>query len=163
MKRITFVRSSLAFAAVLGIAGCAQMGQDGMTAKSSSTARPSSAQVYTATLTPTEEVPPSTDSQGKGTAEVRVDPATNELTWKVSYDGLTGPATMGHIHGPASKGQNAGVVVPFTNVAGQTSAEGKAKITQAQYGDLAAGLYYVNIHTAKHPGGEIRGQLEPKR
>jgi hypothetical protein len=157
MKRITFVRSSLAFAAVLGIAGCAgQMGQ-GMMAK------PSSVQVYTATLTAAEEVPPATDSQGKGTAEVRVDTATNELTWKVSYSGLTGPATMGHIHGPAGKGQNAGVVVPFPNVAGQTSAEGKAKITQAQYGDLAAGMYYVNIHTAKYPGGEIRGQLQAKR
>ena len=32
-------------------------------------------------------------------------------------------------------------------------------ITPAQYGDLAAGLYYVNIHTARFPGGEIRGQL----
>jgi hypothetical protein len=169
MKRITFVHSALAFAVATGIAGCAQMGMgQGGGAKASTTSSsssPSSArmQVFTATLSSAEEVPPATDSQGKGTAEVRVDPGTNELTWKVSYSGLTGPATMGHIHGPASKGQNAGVVVPFTNVAGQTSAEGKAKLTQAQYGDLAAGLYYVNIHTAAHPGGEIRGQLEPKR
>jgi hypothetical protein len=159
MKRITFVRSTLALAVAFGVAGCAhQMGAMGKSSSSSS----SNVKTYTATLAAADEVPPATDSQGKGTAEVRVDTSTNEMTWKVSYSGLTGPATMGHIHGPAAKGQNASVVVPFTNVAGQTSAEGQAKLTPAQYGDLAAGLYYVNIHTAKHPGGEIRGQLEPQ-
>jgi hypothetical protein len=157
MNRQTFVRSTLAAAVVFGVAGCAHHMDHG-----SMSAAPSNVQVYTATLTPGDEVPPATDSHGSGTAEVRVDMSTNELSWKVTYSGLTGPATMGHIHGPAAKGQNAGVVVPFTNVAGQTSAEGKAKITQAQYGDLAAGLYYVNIHTAAHPGGEIRGQLMRK-
>lgn len=155
MNRKTFVLSTFAVAA-FGLAGCAhQMG-------GSSMATHSSVQVYTATLTAAEEVPPSTDSQGHGTAEVRVDTNTNEITWKVSYSGLTGPATMGHIHGPADKGKNAAVVVPFTGIANATSAEGKAKLNPTQYGDLAAGLYYVNIHTAKHPGGEIRGQLMRK-
>jgi hypothetical protein len=173
MKRVTFVRSALALAAIVGIGGCAQnpgTAQGGGGAAMASTASSSSApasptasaqeQVYTATLSSAEEVPPATDSQGKGTAEVRVNPATNAVAWKVTWVGHTGPATMGHIHGPASKGQNAGVVVPFTNVAGQSSAEGRGNLTQAQYGDLAAGLYYVNIHTAAHPGGEIRGQLQ---
>jgi hypothetical protein len=155
MNRQTFVRSALAAIAVAGIAGCAHNGGMG-----GMMGTPSNVQVYTATLSAAEEVPPATDSQGKGTAEVRLDTTTNELSWKVSYSGLTGPATMGHIHGPAGVGQNAGVVVPFAGIANATSAEGKAKITQAQYGDLAAGLYYVNIHTAAHPGGEIRGQLK---
>ncbi|GAB2578555.1 CHRD domain-containing protein [Ramlibacter solisilvae] len=118
--------------------------------------------VYTATLTPNEEVPPAANSKGQGTAEVRVDTKTNEVSWTVSYSGLTGPATMGHIHGPAAAGSNAGVVVPFAGVAGAQSAQGKGTITQAQYGDLAAGLYYVNIHTAQYPGGELRGQLRKK-
>jgi hypothetical protein len=158
MKRTTFIRSSLALAALLGIAGCAHhpMGHDTM-------AKPSNVQVYTATLTAAEEVPPAAESQGKGTAEVQINTSTNEISWKVTYSGLTGPATMGHIHGPAGKGANAGVIVPFPDVAGKNSSEGKAKITQAQYGDLAAGLYYVNIHTAKYPGGEIRGQLALKK
>ena len=74
----------------------------------------------------------------------------------------TGPATMAHIHGPAAKGANAGVVVPFPGAPGQAAVEGKAKLTPTQYGDLAAGLYYVNVHTAQYPGGEVRGQLMRK-
>ena len=150
MDRATFIRSACAAAAALALAGCSHMGMSG------------GGETYTATLVPGEEVPPATDSQGRGTAEVHVDRATNELTYKVTWSGLTGPATIGHIHGPAGPGKNAPPTVPFPGVAGQVSVEGKAKITPAQYADLAAGMYYVNIHTAKHPGGEIRGQLTRK-
>jgi hypothetical protein len=131
---------------------------------SSSAAAPAAGMVtYTATLMPSEEVPPAANSKGQGTAEVSIDPKTNELSYTISYKGLTGPATMAHIHGPASPGSNAGVVVPFPGVTGGAEkASGKAKLTQAQYGDLAAGLYYVNVHTAQYPGGEIRGQLRKR-
>jgi hypothetical protein len=161
MTRHSFLHASLAAAALFGLAGCAQEG--GMMSSAAATPQGMTVEVYTATMTSGEEVPPAANSKGTGTAEVSVDIKTNELTWKVSYSGLTGPATMGHIHGPAGPGANAGVVVPFPNVANATSAEGKAKLTQAQYGDLAAGLYYVNIHTAQYPGGEIRGQLKKKQ
>jgi len=159
MKRITLVRSALAAAAAIAVAGCSHMHmQDGGSTSGSS----SMTQTYVATLTPGEEVPPATESQGRGTAEVTIDLKTYEVTYKVSWSGLTGPATAGHIHGPAEAGKNAGVVVPFANVAGASSAEGKGKLDATKYGDLAAGFYYVNIHTAKHPGGEIRGQLKRK-
>jgi len=91
-----------------------------------------------------------------------LDIKTNEYSYKATWTGLTGAATMAHIHGPAEVGKNAGVVVPFPGAAGNTSAEGKGKLTQAQYGDLAAGLYYVNVHSAQYPGGEIRGQVQRK-
>lgn len=159
MKRKAFLISAVSAAIVFGLAGCAhQMAHEG-----GMMSHAANVQVYTATLTPGEEVPPATDSQGTGTAEVTIDTNTQELTYKVSWSGLTGPATIGHIHGPAEKGKNAPPTVPFANVAGQSSTEGKAKITPTQYGDLAAGLWYVNIHTAKHPGGEIRGQLALKK
>ena len=37
---------------------------------------------------------------------------------------------------------------------------GTATLTDAQVSDLNAGLWYFNIHTAAHPGGEIRGQMD---
>ena len=155
IQRHTVLQAALAGVLAFGLAGCA-------TQSSAPAPAMSSVVVYTATLTPGEEVPPAAESKGSGTAEVRIDTKTNELTWKVTVNDLTGPATAGHIHGPAGKGSNAGVVVPFAGVPNTTSSEGKGSITQAQFGDLAAGLYYVNVHTAKYPGGEVRGQLMKK-
>ena len=37
--------------------------------------------------------------------------------------------------------------------------QGSATLTDAQAADLMAGRWYVNIHTAANPNGEIRGQL----
>jgi hypothetical protein len=69
--------------------------------------------IYEATLTGAQEVPPVATS-GSGQAEVQYDELTQVIRWKVSYSGLTGPVTGAHIHGPAGPGQNAGVVVGFS-------------------------------------------------
>ncbi len=111
---------------------------------------------YKVDLKSSEEVPPNS-SKGSGTANVTFDPATKILKWKVTYSGLTGPATMGHFHGPAAPGQNAPVVIPFEKV--DSPIEGSAKLSDAQAADLKAGKLYINIHTAANKGGEIRGQV----
>jgi hypothetical protein len=110
-----------------------------------------------ADLTGAQEVPPVT-TQGKGSAEVNFDPASKKLSWTVTYSGLSGPATAAHFHGPAEAGKNAGVAVPIPNQA-NSPVSGSATLTDAQAADLQAGRYYVNIHTAANPGGEIRGQV----
>jgi hypothetical protein len=110
-----------------------------------------------ATLDGAAEVPPVTTA-GKGTADIDFDPATKKLSWKVTYSGLSGPATAAHFHGPGEPGKNAGVAVAIPN-AGTSPAEGSATLTDAQAADLAAGKYYVNVHTQANPGGEIRGQV----
>lgn len=120
-------------------------------------AGPAFAEKMKATLDGASEVPANTTA-GKGTADIDYDPASKKLTWKVTYSGLTGPATAGHFHGPAEPGKNAGVAVPLANVA-TSPVEGSATLTDAQAADLEAGKYYVNIHTAANPGGEIRGQV----
>ena len=110
-----------------------------------------------ADLTGAQEVPPVT-TQGKGSAEVSFEPASKKLSWTVTYSGLSGPATAAHFHGPAEAGKNAGVAVPIPNQA-NSPVTGSATLTDAQAADLQAGRYYVNIHTAANPGGEIRGQV----
>jgi hypothetical protein len=117
---------------------------------------------YTATLNAASEVPPVV-SNGTGSADIWYDTSTKTLSWTVTFSGLTGPATMAHFHGPAAPGVNAGVVVPI-GAAGMTSpATGNKVLTDAQAADMAAGKWYVNVHTAKNPGGEIRGQVVPAK
>ena len=112
---------------------------------------------FKADLNSASEVPPVTGA-GKGTAALSLDTATKMLTWTVTYSGLSGPATAGHIHGPAASGANAGVLVPFSGALA-SPIKGSATLTDAQVSDLEAGKWYVNIHTAANKGGEIRGQL----
>ncbi|WFU19036.1 CHRD domain-containing protein [Bradyrhizobium sp. CB3481] len=110
-----------------------------------------------ATLDGNSQVPPNT-SAGKGTADIDYDAASKKLSWKLNYSGLSGPATAAHFHGPAEAGKNAGVAVAIPN-ATSSPVEGSATLTDAQAADLVAGKYYINIHTAANPGGEIRGQV----
>ena len=117
---------------------------------------PAFADKMKATLNGASEVPANTTA-GTGTADIDFDPASKKLTWKLSYSGLTGPATAAHFHGPAEPGKNAGVAVPIAPATSPT--EGSATLTDAQAADLVAGKYYVNVHTAANPGGEIRGQV----
>jgi hypothetical protein len=118
---------------------------------------PAFAEKMKATLSGATEVPANT-SAGKGTADIDYDAATKKLSWKLTYSGLTGPATMAHFHGPAEAGKNAAVVVVIPN-ATSSPVEGSTTLTDAQAADLEAGKYYVNVHTAANPGGEIRGQV----
>ena len=120
-------------------------------------AGPAFADKMKATLDGASEVPPTTTA-GKGTADIDYDPATKKLSWKVTYTGLSGPATAAHFHGPAESGKNAGVAIAIPN-ATSSPVEGSATLTDAQAADLTSGKYYINIHTAANPGGEIRGQV----
>jgi CHRD domain len=110
------------------------------------------------TLKGADEVPANT-TKGTGKVTASLDTATKVFSYKVTYSGLTGPATMAHFHGPAAPGANAPPVVPVPMTALANPMKGTATLTDAQIADLEAGNWYFNIHTAANPGGEIRGQL----
>src|SRR5205085_10515738 len=93
-------------------------------------AGPAFAEKMKATLDGKSEVP-ATTSAGTGTADIDYDPATKKLSWKVTYSGLSGPASAAHFHGPAEPGKNAGVAVAIPN-ATSSPAEGSAILTDAQ-------------------------------
>ncbi len=90
-----------------------------------------------------------------------------QLTFNVTYQGLSGPATASHIHGPTNASANANVIIPLDSFNGGSygtsgSLEGTVALTPQQLAWLVDGLTYVNFHTVANPGGEIRGQLLPQ-
>jgi CHRD domain len=113
-----------------------------------------------ASLAASNEVPPNS-SMGTGLLDASFNRETNVLNYTITYSGLSGPVKAGHFHGPASAGTNAGVALPFVD--GMDSPiKGTAILNAAQVADLLAGKWYVNLHTASNPGGEIRGQVHVK-
>ena len=95
-------------------------------------AGPAFADKMKATLDGKAEVPPNT-SAATGTADLDYDPASKKLSWKVTYTGLSGPATAAHFHGPAEAGKNASVAVAIPN-AGTSPVEGSATIVLVRSG-----------------------------
>lgn len=113
---------------------------------------------YHATLDTKSEVPPKSGS-GSGEMNATLNTADKELSYTLSFKGLSGPATAAHFHGPAAPGENAPVVVPIGGKSPKSPVHGTAKLTEAQINELNSGKWYVNVHTAENPGGEIRGQV----
>jgi len=112
---------------------------------------------YTATLKGADEVPPNATT-GTGAVEATLDTDTKTFSYTVIYSGLTGPAVAAHFHGPAAPGVNAPPMIMVMDLASPIKAG--ATLTDGQIADLEAGMWYFNVHTAAHPGGEIRGQLK---
>jgi hypothetical protein len=82
------------------------------------------------------------------------------LTWKLTFQRLTGKALAAHIH-KGKRGQAGPVVVPLCGPC-RNGQVGKVKISKAVIDALENGDAYVNVHTAKNAPGEIRGQVATK-
>jgi hypothetical protein len=107
-------------------------------------------------LSGTEEVPPiSVPGSGGGTIRVNSD---GTVGGSVSTTGVQG--TAAHIH-QAAKGQNGPVIIPLTKSGDTYTVPEGRKLTEAQMQAFKAGNLYVNVHTERNKGGEVRGQLNP--
>jgi CHRD domain-containing protein len=107
-------------------------------------------------LSGAEEVPPvSTQGSGSGSFSVASD---GSLTGSVTTTGVQG--TMAHIH-QAAKGSNGPIIVPLTKDGDTYSVPSGRRLTDAQIQALRAGELYVNVHSDRYKGGEVRAQLQP--
>ena len=114
---------------------------------------------FSVALSGDQQVPPVTTA-GSGKADLTYDAATKTVTWSISFQGLSSPATMAHSHGPAAAGANASVIIWLSKKgeAPDSPFKGEATLTPEQANEFAAGQWYINVHSKDHPAGEIRGQ-----
>ena len=123
---------------------------------------PSGLEVYTATLNGANEAPTAVTTTATGHATVTI--LGNVVTWKVVIDAAIDSIIAGHIHRRAADSVAGNVQVNFAPPATGvgftgTATQGSAVPVDSILGIIRAGRSYVNIHTKKNPGGEIRGTL----
>jgi len=117
-----------------------------------------STKTFIALLNGAQETPPTT-STALGLALLTFDESTKMLCFSLSFTPLETSEVAAHVHGPGAPGQSADIL--FALPAGNPK-NGCEQITSGkQKKDLKKGLLYMNIHSAQHPGGEIRGQIVP--
>ena len=109
---------------------------------------------FKASLTGAQEVPANA-STATGDATLTFNTSTKVFTITVNHT-IASP-TNGHIH-KGAVGVSGGVIFPFASFTSPITYT-SAALDATQEADVNAGLYYVNIHTAAFPNGEIRGQL----
>lgn len=104
-----------------------------------------------------EETPPvTTSASGAGTIQIAAD---KSVSGTIKTKGIDG--TMAHIH-VGAPGQSGPPIITLNKEAnGVWSVPQGSKLTDEQYASFKAGNLYVNVHSAEHKPGEIRGQLKP--
>ncbi len=108
-------------------------------------------------LTGAEETPPvTTTASGIATISIGADKSVSGTIKTTGIDG-----TVAHIH-VGALGQAGPPIITLTKSAdGVWSVPAGSRLTDEQYADFKSGQLYVNVHSAEHKSGEIRGQLKP--
>jgi hypothetical protein len=137
-----------------------------------------------------EETLVALSTTGNGHFRARISKDESEIAWQLSFGDLEGTVTQSHIHFGA-RAQTGGVSVflcsnlgngpagtqacpasapedaPLTGVATAANVIGPTAqgIAPGEFAELIAairaGIAYVNVHSTKYPGGEIRAQFPP--
>jgi hypothetical protein len=112
---------------------------------------------WTAALSSGQEIPKQVVKNTAAHGQFKGTLKGSKLTWKLTFSKLTGPATAAHIH-MGGMHVSGPVVVPLCGPC-KSPVTGTATLTKALMTAFKKHNLYVNVHTAKNPNGEIRGQL----
>ena len=105
-----------------------------------------------------EGPPVATMASGTGAMTINQDMT---VSGKVTTSGVA--ATMAHIH-VGKAGANGPVVVTLAKSGDNVwLVPDGTRLSEASYQSYKAGELYVNVHSAEHKAGEIRGQLNPPK
>lgn len=108
-----------------------------------------------ATLAGGQEVPP-VNSQASGVSSIHV-LGDKVITGSVQTSNIDG--TAAHIH-QGKPGENGPVIIPLVKTAPNVwSVQPNTILSSGQFDAYRDGNLYVNVHSAAHPSGEIRAQL----
>jgi hypothetical protein len=150
-------------AAVLSVAAVGLMGAGGFALAGRMTVTAPKSYLLKAVLAPSHEVPavqgvPRAAGLFKATLTVKGKNGT--IAWKLTFAHLSSKAIAAHVHAGLA-GKNGPVRIPLcgpcrSGVHGVFSIVNNAKLLNA----LLHGGAYSNVHTVKHPNGEIRGQVK---
>lgn len=108
-------------------------------------------------LTGAEEVP-AVETSASGTAKISI-AADHSLSGSISTKKID--ATAAHIHVGAAGESGPPIVTLVKGQDGEWNIPTGAKFNAEQYTAFKEGKLYVNVHSAAHKTGEIRGQLKP--
>jgi len=110
-----------------------------------------------------QEVPPVNVEGATGEGNLTIDTASGNASGSVAVSGLSGPATMAHIH-QGFAGSNGDVVLGLEgNEDSSVWSVPAATVLSAEIlTALSNGELYINVHTEANPGGELRGQIIPE-
>jgi len=110
----------------------------------------------TVKLTAGQEVPAlTTSATGTGTIVIKSDKSVSGSITTVGIEG-----TMTHIH-LASPGTNGPPIIARVETSANLwSVPDGSVLTDDQFKSFKEGNLYVNVHSASHPGGEIRRQAK---
>lgn len=99
---------------------------------------------------------PAVETAATGTGQITVLP-DQTISGSIKTTGLA--PTVAHIHEGVS-GQSGPPIITLTRTASDSFVvPANARLTDVQYAEFKAGGLYVNVHSALHPNGEIRGQM----
>ena len=123
---------------------------------------------YSIVLNGAQERPNPVASNGYGVGFVSIDRDQTNARFAAVWGGLSGPATAGHFH-TGTAAQSGPVIFNLvsyfdnatspTSLAGYWKSDNAVPFTTARSMDFRNENFYLNLHTAANPSGEIRGQV----